>query len=80
VALDDDMLCGLGILEIRVNLNGASEEDEYMEEVEVDSHHPNSESNVEYTKARPWHPFQEELGSFTHCNYNNMSIIEPERN
>jgi hypothetical protein len=76
VALDDDMLCRLSILEIHVNLNSGSEEEEYVKEFEIDSHHPNPKSNVEHTKARPCHPFQEKVGSFQHCN-NTTSIIKP---
>jgi hypothetical protein len=49
----------------------------YGKGFEVDTHHPNPESNVEYTEARPWHPFQEEASSFTHCNNNKtLSIIQ----
>jgi hypothetical protein len=56
MALDDDMLCGLGVLEIRVDLGSTSKE-EYMNESEVDTHHPNTKSNVEDAEVRDWHPF-----------------------
>ena len=67
MALDDDMLSGLGVLEIRVDLCSTNEE-EYTNESEVDTHHSNTKSNVEDAEARDWHPFQEKTGSFTHLS------------
>jgi len=69
VTFDDDMFCGLGVLEIRVDLCSTSKE-EYTNKSEVDTHHPDTKSNIEDAEARDWHPFQEETGSFTHYQLN----------
>jgi hypothetical protein len=73
VALNDDMLCRLGILKICVNLYRASKQ-EGEKEFGIDIHHPNPESDIEYTQARLWHSFQKEAGSFTHCNNRDRTI------
>ena len=69
MAVNDDMICRLGILEICVNLKGTGEDEECVKRVMVDSYHSNPESNVQYLEA----------SSFKHCidDYNMMPIIQP---
>jgi len=59
VALDDDVFCGFGILEIRVDLRPrVSGELEYRrDEAGMDMYHPESKADVEHAQAGTGHPF-----------------------
>ena len=80
MTLNDDVLCGVRFLEIRINLYSIYGEWERVDtgmEFEVGSHHPEPETDVEHAQACGGHPIEEETGGFAHCGSGDNGMLMP---